>query len=131
MSKDVKVTTGKELNEKETLEAFLKALRQKNCKYSDAIKFICKSQQIECELIGKRMVHAHLNGIWELVNSCKDVKLSIKISTNKLLKVFKLKFISVNNVKMECTVVKESGLRKPDIKGVWGVNVESFKLVKP
>ena len=121
----------KALNERETLESFINALKVKDCKYVDVIKFICKTQQIESEIIGKKMVHAHINGIWELVNSCKDVEFSIKISTNKLLKTFKLTFISVTTVKMECTVIKEIGLRKPDIKGIWGVNVESFKLIKP
>lgn len=119
------------LNELETLNAFFEVLRAKDCKYIDIKKLITKTQQIESEFIGREMTEAHINGLWELVNCSTEIKIKTKLSTNKILKTFKLTIVSTTEIKMECTIVKENDLGKPDINGVWGVNVESFKLVKP
>ena len=121
----------KVLNERETLEIFLDEMRKKDCKHVDIKKHITQRQQIQSQFVGKKMTEAHINGLWELVNCSTEIKIKTKLSTNKLLKTFKLTIVSTTVVKMECTIVKENDLGKPDINGIWGVNVESFKLVKP
>ena len=114
----------------ETLENFFAELKKKDCKYVDVKKYITKTQQIESEFVGKKNVESHLNGIYNVVQYCSDVKIKEKISTNNVMKTFILTFIGQSKVKMECTCVKEIDKRKPDKNGVWGVNVESFKLIK-
>lgn len=113
----------------ETLEKFFEELRKEDCTYSDLIKYLTKTQQSECDFIGRTNVHAHLNGIHQLANGVNEISCKAKISTNKLLKDFVVKFTSEKSVKMQCRMVKESALRKPDKNGDWGLNVASFKLL--
>jgi GTP-sensing pleiotropic transcriptional regulator CodY len=129
--KVISIGKPKDLNELETLNIFINELRKKDCLYKDVKKYITQSQQIDSQFVGKKMTEDYINGLWELVNCTTEIKIKSKLSTNKLIKTFKLSLMSTTVIKMYCTVVKENNLGKPDINGIWGVNVETFKLVKP
>jgi len=119
------------MNELETLELFFKELRKKDCKYTTIKKLLTKTQQMKSKFVGRGNVVAHIDGIWQLVNACTHEKIKEKFSTNEVMKTFKIVFFGENKVRFECTCLKEKAKRKPSIDGIWGVNIESFKLIKP
>lgn len=114
----------------ETLEKLIEVLRTPECKYVDALPYIQLTQSREAEFIGKNNVHAHINGIYSLVNGVSEIKIKEKFTTNKIKRDFIVTFIGQNKVKMSCRLIKESGIAKTDKKGTWGVNINSFKVIK-
>jgi hypothetical protein len=118
------------MNQRETLEKFFQELQKKDCKYATIKKLLTITQQEESKFVGRKNVEGHINGVHSLLNACEKVEFKEKYSTNKLLKTFKCTFFGKKKVRMECTVLKEIGVRKPHNDGIWGVNIESFKLIK-
>ena len=113
----------------DTLELFFKKLKQKDIKYSDVIPLLTKTQQSQSEYVGMAAIHGNLSGIKSIVDVCSKVIVKEKPGNNNMVQDFSIVFHA--KVKYTCRLVKEIDARKPSEDGEWGVNVSSFKLLKP
>lgn len=115
---------------KETLESFFTKLKEKDVKYQEVKHLLTKTQQVDSLYIGRISVESHLNVLHSLVNSVKKITIKEKKVTDTVADMVAT-FYGKNKVKMQCRLVKETESRKPSSEGEWGINLNSFKLIKP
>jgi len=119
------------------LGLFIEALQQPKPLQSEIKKFLTLTQQDRNVYVGEHSVEAAINGLYSIVQNIESFSLDTKISTNEVMKDCIIT-ITRNNEKtglmemgkIQCRLVKESGFRKTDIDGRWGINASSFKYLK-
>ena len=113
----------------ETLEAFFERMRKKDVKFSDVMPLLTKTQQENSLYIGRITAESHLTGIHELVNKCKKVEVKEKKVTDVVADMT-VTFYAEKKAKFACRLIKELDPYKPGKDGEWGLNINSFKLLK-
>lgn len=117
---------------------FLTLLKQDRPLLEVALKMLTLTQQYEYKYIGGIDVKATINGIYSLVHQSVSFKVTEKVSSNEVMKDVKIvlhlnddaqKATGYKSRELQCRCIKESGVRKTDIEGVWGINVSSFKFI--
>lgn len=110
---------------------FLNYLADKNATFENAKIHLTKTNQEECRYVHKLSVEGAISGIANIVKQVDKIKISQKISTSPLLKTCEIKFSNVKKYsELTCVVVKEKDVRKPSEDGEWGVNIQSFRIIK-
>lgn len=118
------------LSAKETLEYYFKVLQKKDVKYTDVYLFLTKTHQNELQYIGRIAMEGHISGIHSIVKECSKIGVREK-KISKTCADMVVTFHGKTKVKFSCRLIKEIGVGKPSEEGVWGINVNSFKLLKP
>ena len=122
----------------ELVTNFLTLLKTERPLLDDALKMLTVTQQHEYKYVGGVDVKATINGLYGLVRQSESFEVFEKPSSNKMVKDVKIvlrmtyeaeKISGFKSRKLTCRCVKESDVRKPNIDGVWGINVSSFKFV--
>ncbi len=111
----------------EHLNLFIKALLKENALYSDVKKLLTKTQQESCKFIKLYTVESSLSGLYSILKRCDKITIKEKFSTVPFIKDCIITGTSkIGKVKIQCKLIKEITVRKPDKNGVWGVNASSF-----
>jgi len=116
----------------EHLENFIDAFKG-DAKFEDLKKFLTVTQQNECLYVNRVSVEGQLMGINQLLKVSTNIKLKAITGSNKVMKDFVIIFENKDKktkTKLQCRLIKQSGIRQAREDGVWGVNSTSFRHLK-
>lgn len=116
----------------EHLEKFIELLKTDKALMSEAKKFLTITQQKESEFVGGPMVETGINGFYHAIKASKDIKVKAIPTSNKVIVDCIISYEDTDRKKkqkIQCRLVKESGIRKADVLGEWGINSNSFKFI--
>ena len=120
----------------ELLQKFFDAMQKPDALFVDLKKHLTITQQQECLYIDRISVEGQLMGILYRLKNSEGHTIKEKVNTNQVMKDLVIKFKNVEfadkgkkDIKIECRMIKEIGVRKTSVEGTWGVNASSFKQI--
>ena len=116
----------------EHLEKFIEALLKDKAVMSEVKKYLTLTQQNESIFVGGVVPEASINGLYHNLQHAKNIKVKAIPTSNKVMVDCVISYEDImrkKKLKMQCRLIKESGTRKPNVNGQWGVHANSFKII--
>lgn len=119
----------------EVLTSFLQLLMKESPLFSEAKRHLTLTQQESCKIVGLTNTEGVINGLFSLLKQTETYKIKENHQTNKTVCDFsvtlnlKTRFLG-KSYKAKIRLIKEIEPRKPSIYGVWGININSFKIIE-